>query len=52
MSTERLCGDVMREEAAFETRDFYLACSFAALATNSSTYGPKAAARSSCSRIE
>ena len=26
MSTERLSGDGAREEAAFETRDFYLAC--------------------------
>ena len=26
MSTEHFCGDAMREEGAFETRDFYLAC--------------------------
>ncbi len=26
MSTERFCGDATREEGAFETRDFYLAC--------------------------
>jgi Domain of unknown function (DUF5659) len=26
VSTERFCGDATREEGAFETRDFYLAC--------------------------